>query len=219
MPPFNLTAARKEQPVSALATFRTAVLALLNDPSLTVFSNAQVDQALRWALNEYDRFKPVLKTYSLDTDGNGILELPDGFDGIRIFNLELFATDIDDVRELAFNWYKRDEAFFIQTTAETVAAGEVLTVHYGAPNTIDDLDGAAGTTIAPEDEHTVQVGAAGYALLIRTASAIEENILNPDTNLRFMQLSEQYLAFFRSALTPLPHAGAAILPAVPTDTF
>ena len=37
----------------ALADFRTAILALLDDPGLARYTNALVDEALRWAIVEY----------------------------------------------------------------------------------------------------------------------------------------------------------------------
>ena len=37
----------------ALADFRTAILALLDDPGLARYTNASVDKALRWAIVEY----------------------------------------------------------------------------------------------------------------------------------------------------------------------
>jgi len=37
----------------ALADFRTAILALLDDPGLARYTNASVDEALRWAIVEY----------------------------------------------------------------------------------------------------------------------------------------------------------------------
>jgi hypothetical protein len=205
--------------MSALAEYRTRILAILDDAALARYSNAQIDAALRWALLTYNVHRPLISTTSLDTDGNTIIELASDFDAIRILKVELFADDVDDVRELVFYAHKMDEAWVIQTCYETIPAGEVLIITYSAPNTVDDLDDAAGTTVPPEDEYHIQVGAAGYALRTRAASRIESNNLNDDTAQRLMQLAESNIASFLDALSPSPQAGFAALPSVPTNTF
>ncbi len=54
----------------ALATYEARILALLDDAAQARYTTAQVDAALRWALNVYSQHRPLIETYSLDTDGN-----------------------------------------------------------------------------------------------------------------------------------------------------
>jgi hypothetical protein len=205
--------------MSALAEYRTNILELLNDPDNDRFTNDQVDAALRWALVQYTKHRPLIATYSLDTDGKRVIELPDDFDAIHITDVELFNDDIELIRKLGFEAWKSDESWFVEVPGGPIPADEVLTITYTAPNTIDDLDGAAGTTIPPEDEHLVQVGAAGHALFTRAASGIEANNLNDDTAQRLMQLAHDDLEFYNAALTPSPKSGGVTLPPPPTNVF
>jgi hypothetical protein len=127
----------------------------LNDPDNDRFTDDQVDAALRWALVQYNLYRPLIATYSLNTDGKHTIELPDDFNATHIIKVELFNDNIDLIRELAYYAWKVEEAWFVQTAGETVPVDNVLTITYSAPNTIDDLDGAAGTTVPLEDEHLV----------------------------------------------------------------
>jgi len=205
--------------MSALATFRTRVLALLDDATQAYYSNDQVDAALRWALSTYTQYRPLLATYAFDVDGNSKFELPADFSAINITKVETYEIDVDDVREIVFYAFKKDEAWWIETRLETLTAGDTITITYSTTNTIDDLDSAAGTTIPAEDEHLVQVGAAGYALKARAASTAEEVNLNDDTTQRILQMADSHLAYFLITLAPAPQAGYPTLPAPPTDTF
>lgn len=203
----------------ALADYRTATLAALDDASQARFTNAQIDAALRWALDVYTKYRPLVKEYNLDTDGNAVMELPDDFDAIKIIKVELDATDIDDIREITYYAYIRDEAWWLETVKETIAADEVLNITYSARHTIDDLDSAAGTTIPTEDEHLVVTGAAGFALQQRASSRLETTNLNDDTIQRMVQLANTEITYFMAALTCHNSAGTVALPAVPTDKF
>ena len=54
--------------MSAIAAYRTAILALLSDAGLVIFTNNDVDQALRWALAEYSFRRPLIRTYMFSVD-------------------------------------------------------------------------------------------------------------------------------------------------------
>ena len=182
-------------------------------------TTAQVDAAIRWALNVYSQNRPLISTYSLDTDGNQTIELPDDFAGSRIIGVDLYDADIDDVRALVYYAYETDEAWFIKTMNETIDAGEVLTITYAANHTIDNLDSAAGTTIPVEHEEFVCVGAAGYALSQRISSRLENVNLNEDTIREMRQIASANIAFFLTYISAKPSASYAALPPVPTDEF
>ena len=203
----------------ALAAYEARVLALLDDASQARYTTAQVDAALRWALNVYSQNRPLTLTYSLDTDGNQTIELPDDFTGHRIMMVQLYDADIDDIRTLGFYAYERDESWFIMTTAETIDAGETLIITYAGEHTIDNLDSAAGTTIPTEHEEFIAIGAAGYALNQRVSTLLESNNLNDDAIQRMMQLAHANITFFLNYVSARPGSSWAVMPSMATDEF
>ena len=190
--------------MSALAAFRTSVLALLSDAGLAIFSNNDVDQALRWALSEYSSRRPLIRTYQLPVDATtGVHVLPADFITRHITRVELYDDDPDSIEELAFYAYQRDEQWIVETNNE-VSAGEVLQISYSVIHTIDDLDDAAGTTLPAADEPFIHVDAAGRAAQMRALDRIETINMNKDVVQMYKLLATEYLSSFSSFLTIEP---------------
>jgi len=182
--------------MSALASFRTSVLALLSDPSNAIFNMNDVDQALRWALSEYSLRRPFIRTYQLSVDATtGVHVLPADFITRHITKVELYDEDPDSIADLTFYAYQRDEQWVVETRFE-VSAGEVLQISYSTIHTIDDLDAAAGTTVPTTDEPLLQVGAAGRAAQMRSLDRIETINMNKDVVQMYKLLAADYLFFF-----------------------
>jgi hypothetical protein len=203
----------------ALAAYETRILALLDDAAQARYTTAQVDAALRWALNVYSMNRPLHATYSLDTNGDQTIEIPDDFVAEHIMEVDLYNADIDLVRALGFYAYQKDESWWIMTTGETIPAGEVLTITYAGNHTIDNLDSAAGTTIPNEHEEYLAIGAAGYALNQRVTSRLESINLNDDTIQRMMQLAQANIAFFLTYIAAKPKTGWAVMPKMSDNVF
>jgi len=190
--------------MSALAAFRTSVLALLSDASNAIFSNNDVDQALRWALSEFSARRPFIRTYQFTLDATtGVHFLPADFIARHITNVQLYDEDPDDIVDLAYYAYQRDEQWIVETKFE-VSAGEVLQISYSTIHTIDGLDSAAGTTLASADEPFIHVGAAGRAAQMRALDRIETINMNPDVVQKYRLLATDYLSSFASFLTIEP---------------
>jgi hypothetical protein len=151
--------------MSAIASYRTQVLQLLSDPTLAIFSNDMVDQALRWSLSEYSLRRPLIRTYNFTVDAStGLHVLPADFVSREITRVQLYNDDPDSITDLVHYAFRRDESWYIQTKKE-VAAGDVLIISYSAVHQIDGLDAAAGTTVPDADENLICLGAAGQAML------------------------------------------------------
>jgi hypothetical protein len=152
--------------MSAIAAYRTAILALVSDPALAHFTNDDCDTALRWALSEYSRKRPLIRTYMFTVVATTTLHsLPADFITRHITRVELYDADPDLIVPVPFYAYYRDEDWFIQTT-NPVQAGKVLQISYSDIHQVDGLDGASGTTVPDADETLLQLGAAGHALLM-----------------------------------------------------
>jgi hypothetical protein len=66
--------------MSAIDAYRIAILALLADAGKVVFSDNDVDQALRWALAEFSLRRPLIRTYQYSVIGTTAYhELPADF--------------------------------------------------------------------------------------------------------------------------------------------
>ncbi len=202
--------------MSAIAAYRTAILALLDDSSKVVFSDNDVDQSLRWALSEYSLRRPLIRTYQFDVlTSTSMHTLPADFVTRHITKVELWNTDPDYMVDLAFYAYKVDEQWVINPRF-FVESGEVLQISYSDVHTIDGLDAAAGTTVPDADETLLQMGAAGQAAMMRAMNRVETINMNPAVVQGYRQLAADYLSKFAGILTIEPGA-VAYVPEFPGD--
>lgn len=204
--------------MSAIAAFRTAVLALLDDPTIARYTAAQVDAALRQALYFYSMARPLIYTYNVDGCDDYEIEMPADFSAFNISEVFLDNSD-DPPTPVVFYAFKRDEHWFIHTSSRLIASTEAIMVTYSLTHTIDGLDGAAGTTIPIEDEPILQVGAAGYAAFIRSNSHAESINMQPSVSGQLLKWSLELLKRFQDAISTHQSAGYADLPAIPTNKF
>jgi hypothetical protein len=190
--------------MSNLSAYRTAVLALLSDASKVVFTDADVDQALRWALSEYSQKHPLIRTYQYGVDtATSFHILPADFVTRHIVKVEIYDSNPDSVVELGFYAYRRDEQWTVNTKFQ-VEAGDVLQISYSDVHTIDNLDAAAGTTVPDADETLLQLGAAGHAALMRALNRIETINMNPDVVKTYRETAANYLSRFAGLLVAEP---------------
>jgi len=201
---------------AAIAGYRTAILALLADAGNVIFTNLDVDQALRWALSEYSMHRPLIRTYQYSVLGTTAFHtMPTTFTTRQVTKVELWNALPDSVIELGFYAYRPDEQWVINTMFQ-VENGEVLTVYYSDIHQVDGLDAAAGTTVPAADESWLQVGAAGRAALMRAMNRIENIGMNPNEVLQYRQEAADYLsrfAYFVAGSSP----GDVGLPDFPGD--
>jgi hypothetical protein len=202
--------------MSAIAAYRTAVLALLTDASMAIFSANDVDQALRWALTEYSSKRPLIRTYIFSVDvSTGIHTLPADFVTRHITRVQLYNADPDAITDLAYYAYQVDEQWVINTRL-FVEAGEVLQISYSDVHQIDGLDSAAGTTVPDADETLLQLGAAGHAAQMRAINRVETINMNPDVAKTYFDTSLVFLTRFATMLTSEPGVQVG-LPDFPGD--
>ena len=185
-----------------IAQVRTAVLALLDDVSAVRYTSAQIDQAARTALIDYDIFKPVVRTYAFETDGNKMMELPTSFATTAILRIEEYNADPDLVVDLRYRAKMIDEQWVINIEDTQYAAGVTLTIYYLGPNTVDGLDSAAGTTVL--DSSLFCQGCAGYAAQSRAVSRAESINLQASVMSQLLQLSQKYLTAYMAGLRNRP---------------
>ncbi len=202
--------------MSAIAAYRIAILALLADASKVIFTDNDVDQALRWALSEYSLHRPLIRTYQYSVDTTTAMhQLPADFITRHVTKVELWNSDPDSIVDLAFYAYYNDEQWMINTRFQ-VEAGEVLQISYSDVHFIDGLDAAAGTTVPDADETLLELGAAGHAALMRALNRVETINMNPDVVKTYRETAADYLSCFAGLLTIEPGAQVG-LPEFPGD--
>jgi len=206
--------------MSVLAIYRTAIIALLDDPYYSRFTATQVDAALRFALIEYSIFRPPVLSYNIDGAGTYRITMPADFQPLRIIRAELHAEFANPQSEVKMISRFLDNQWEIETTERLINLGESLDLFYmGSVHTIYDLDGADVTTIPVQDEQMVQIGAAGYACISRATSQGEANVIQSDATKHIFEIGNKYLDDFRKMLRPVGKGYYGSLPSVPTDTF
>ena len=197
--------------MSAIAAYRTAILALLSDATSIIFSSADVDQALRWALSEYSLRKPLIRTYDFTVDyTTGVHILPADFITRHITKVEKWNADLDKILDIPFYAIHPDEQWVIYTVYE-IAAGEILQISYSTLHQIDGLDAAAGTTVPLADETLLEVGAAGRAATMRALDRVETINMNPDVVKAYQNTGAIFINTFAVSLTAEPGVSVAPL--------
>ncbi len=195
--------------MSAIAEYRTAVLALLVDPTNAIFSMNDVDQALRWSLSEYSLRRPLIRTYQFTVVSSTTFhELPVDFITRHVTQVQLWDSDPEKMLDLAFYAYICDEEWTIETSTE-IAAGEVLTISYSAVHQIDGLDSAAGTTIPAADETLLETGAAGRSSQMHALSKVETINMNDAVVKLYRDLASDYLSTFNAGILKEPGIAVA----------
>lgn len=186
----------------AIAALRTKVLAILDDASLTKFSNNQVDQAVRDALIEYTRYRPIEATFSFDADGEQVIVMPTSFIAFQV--TDLYKDEDYPQTHYTFLARYEDEQWQIETPKDTIPANTALIAAYAKVNGIDGLDSFAGTTIPDSEIELFALGAAGFALLSRAVNRSEANNLDSDTLEGLKKLGDSYITKFLTTLKQTP---------------
>jgi hypothetical protein len=183
-----------------IAQVRTAVLALLDDPTGARFTSTQIDQAARQALVDYDTARPVMKTYMYTADGTSLFVLPTDFAGnTTVTKIRNYDPDNPDrVAGCAFLAFRSDEQWLVDTPDETIPVDDILEITYSTHNTVDGLDAAAGTTI--DDDNLFCAGTAGYAAQMRATSRAKSINMQSEVMIQLLTISSRFLAFFRQGL-------------------
>jgi hypothetical protein len=191
--------------MSAIASYRTQILALLFDPALAIFSNDNCDSALRVALLEYSARYPLIRTYQFMVDAaTSIHNLPADFITRQIVDVELYDADPDLIKHVPYYAFYRDEGWIVQTVQGDIAAGEVLQISYSDIHQVDGLDAAAGTTVPDADETLLVVGAAGHAAQARAMGTVEIITMNKYVVRDYRLLASDYLTKFVQFLSRPP---------------
>ena len=198
-----------------LAQYRTRIAELLDDVSATRYTSAQIDDALRLAINDYSNLRPIVRTYQLDTSGLRVMTLPADFSAVQITRVQKYSTDPNLMVDYDFIARLVDEQWTIEVPGMIFPAGSYLVVTYSAKHTIDGFDSASGTTI--DDDNLLCLGAAGYAVQTRATSRAETINMQPQVQRQLLDLANQFLGQFYARLPQARGISAAYFGDMPAD--
>lgn len=191
-----------------LAAYRThldSILATAVDAA--TWTTAIKDQALRLALQHYDRF-PVYETSFTVTTAGHTQDLA-GITGIKQTLAVAYPwdghTSLDAIRT-PHRYIGTNVIWFEQVEPQV---GELIRVRYFKTHAIKDLDSAAATTVPDVDQTPLATYAAGWACFLR-ARQLSENPAPPHAALEQLNaLCGQFMVAAREMLRPAQPAAVA----------
>ena len=188
--------------MTILADYRTRIFLLLGDPTVSRFTNNQVDEGLRLAQQEYSNSYPQLLSSIITVSAAGREQPLPSMSSIRsVMRVQYpYIDETSLVYKETYFYYLAGSAILYFTGLATPRVGEKFRVHYSSNHTISGLDSAAVTTVPPAHDALMVEGAAGFTSLIRSAQ-LSESFAN--SNDQLMAQAQYYLANFRNSLLAL----------------
>lgn len=185
-----------------MATIRARVQRDVDDTGEVVFTDDDVDRAIRRALREYSVKLPRTVAGNLTVATAGRSQSMSGLTGLI------------DVQRVWFPYYSTEPdlmptwvPFEVQVAGtlflrsqDSPAVGDVIRVFYTAWHTIDDLDAATATTVPDVDEDLIALGAAGYVCEQKARGAIGVVNVSGYTPLHWRGLAAGLISRFEAGL-------------------
>lgn len=188
--------------MSALADLRDLVELDLDDSGNAVWSTDDIDRAIKRALVQYGEVNPqqIVGTIALAGDGREIsLATLTGLSRVVKVWYPYTSTDPEDPPSWV-RWETWAGTLYIASGAEP-ANGDTVRVYYHKPQTIEDLDAAAATTVSAQDEEVIVLGAGAYAALQQGRSAIAAAGVSTKTPDHWMKWGLNRMDAFYDALS------------------
>lgn len=173
-----------------LAGLKPRILQMLGDPAGLRYTDAQLAEACRQALSDYDHFAPLILVLAV-TVGEGGRRVrftpPAGLLGIR--RVVYPFTDENSPPTDRYFWYWEAGAPVLEFTGGNCPkSGERIQLTCAVHNTLCGLDDAEESTLPAELDTLLVRGAAGYAMMMR-AIALAETYNQPPMQSRLLEKS------------------------------
>ncbi len=201
-----------------LATYRTRVLNTLKSTN-EKFEDTTLDEAIRRVLDEYSQVFPDIQNESFALTQSGRAHLLEGGTGLlAVLQLILpYETGLLDPaineREDFYIFFHQGHPYAYFTGQPIPLVGQTLSVRFARRHTLSGLDDAELTTIRPDHESMLVVGAAGAAATSRAAGTIEQwGGKSGDPNQLMLWGQAQYQKFREFLLTIRSDQDQAIFP-------
>jgi hypothetical protein len=188
---------------ATLTTLRDRVELLLADSGNAIWSTSWLDEAIREALHEYSKTRPLRSVGTLVLSANGReidVSSLSGLLGVSEIWIPYTSTDPEypaNVRP--FQHWPDEEKIYVTGDYEP-ASGDVVRVFYTQLQTLNGLDSATSTTFPADDESLIVTGAAGYAATSRAVDLAEKVTLDRLTAQQVRAWGLSKLQEFRAGL-------------------
>lgn len=214
--------------MSDLSDLRTNVLSLLRDAEKHVFSDDEIDQAIRMALLDYSEALPktgaAVLTLACDGPEVNLSGLPAFRAVVRLYwpwDASLPYGRQEPNRVLGWETYTSGGSAWALLSVrggQIPPAGSQMRLHFTYEHTIAGLNGAGQTSLPAAHLELLGRGAAGYAFLCRAADL--GDVLDKDLCERLGgRLLDSYRAMLADLAANSQRAGSAILQWRPMDKF
>lgn len=181
---------------------------ILQDSGNAIWSTDDLDEAIRWALEQLTSYNPfhAIDTVTLGSDGREV-DISTLSDILRIEKVWWPYTSATPTYPP--NWIKFEvwpgDILFIDTPTEP-ATNDVVRIYYTQPHTIKDLDSAAATTVPEKVISPLLSGAAQHAAFQRAIELSEQATIDDDVVSRLMKWADQMGKNFRYLAKERPYA-------------
>ena len=200
--------------MSDYASYKERLQQVLCDPEGKRYDEASIQEALRLALEVYSRACPRLVDSVLTLAEGGrrqSIDLPEGM----LFVVDVaypYRPDTPQPGRKATCTFTFDAAALVVTfvSGPEPQAGEQLKATFAMGHTLQDLDGAAVTTVAEGHATLLVLGAAAAALDMRCQALAEAYGARSDTVTLLQQMADRYRLRFDEGIRALAPERPAI---------
>lgn len=191
--------------MSTLAEFRTQVRQALKDTGSITWTDADLDQHIRQSLNAYNRIDPVRAAATLATvDGQRSYSLTAVAGLITILDVVHPYTPANPAHPPARpSWSILEGNTLYLEDGDTPNGVASIRLTYTKPHTIQNLDGAAATTLMPHANDLIVLGATALAAEQIAQSVIGTATISGWTPRHFHDWAVARRAAWNSALEQL----------------
>jgi len=169
--------------MTALAGIRDRIESMLVDVANAIYTTDMIDEGIKQALDQYNLVKPLNMETVITLPGDGREIALSGVTGLlNVLDVwwpyDSAASEEtwppNRVRGWRLWWDDNQAVLFLEITeGAQPQTDEELRLWYAKRQTIQDLDGAATTTLRGDHESIIILGAAGHAAMSRAMDLIE----------------------------------------------
>lgn len=196
---------------TTLALLRDRVEAILLDATNQIWATGDIDEAIRRALHEYSKTRPLraIGSLTLVADGRELsVSTLTGILDVREIWCDYTASDPEYPPNTRHFEYWPDSKIIYVTDDYEPQSGDVCCVFYSRMQTLDGLDAATATTFPDDDESLIAEGASGYAATSRAVDTMELVTLDRLTAQMIRAWGMAQLQHFRAGLKRVAAAEA-----------
>lgn len=194
-----------------LAQYKTRVLSFLMDSGIAIWTEASdvTAECLREALDEYSGANPLAMETVLTLPAAGREIALASIAGLQSVHgvwwpynsLGAEVWPPNRVKGFRVWWDDAQPVLFLDVAdGDQPQTDDEVRIFYAKPHTIQDLDGAAVTTIPTDHESLLVMGASGFACFARSQDLAETSGVSAVSTPNYAALASRYVKEFRKRL-------------------